>query len=65
MNEEEFGVMLNKILVKMFLKNLDYRQIIEPVIAEVIDYIENECICANYTQKCRSELIKKLTGKIP
>ena len=28
-----------------------------------VEYIEKDCVCANYNQKHRTELIKKMTGK--
>ena len=61
MNEEEFEKHFVKMMFKKFYDTLN--EILTERIKEILDYVENDCVCANYKQKHRSELLKKLTGE--
>lgn len=63
MNEEELKNMIRVTIFEMFMDKTEIKHIVESKVDEVMYYIEHECVCANYKQKHRSELIKKLTGE--
>ena len=63
MNEKEIEALVHRTIVKMYIDNSDLKDTLESRVADVIRYIEHGCVCANYNQKHRTELLKKLTGK--
>lgn len=63
MNEEEIRKVVRKVLFDMIIEPKLYEDLKESIVTGAINYVENNCICKNYRQKHRTELLKKLTGK--
>jgi len=63
MNEEEIRKVVRQVLFDMIIEPQVFKDLKESIVTGAIDYVENNCVCKNYRQKHRTELLKKLTGE--